>query len=204
MSRASQAGPANTHLPTPPRAQGSLGWRRHRAVKAWPFEIVAAGKGKDRVEARSTWPNHRMPSGEGQRGKASLSTQARTHPWGAQRVDRFSGPGPLRACEGHRGCSSHSGRAPPHRARVLAWLLHKPGLTIGCTVAGGIEFQGVRAASRTHLHVRGDNPQGEFPHHGAVGQGPGGTWKGSARSPGISAAQSPRACLGPRLQRPRR
>ena len=57
------------------------------------------------------------------------------------------------------------------------WLLHKGALTVGCTVAGGVEFQRVCAAPRTHLHIRGDNPQGEFSHHGAVGQGPGGPRK---------------------------
>lgn len=87
-------------------------------------------------------------------------------------MDHFSAGVPL-TVTGQRGCSSLSRRASLHPAGVLGRLLHKGALTIGCTVAGGIEFQGIRAAPRTHLHIRGDNPQGEFPHHDAVGQGPG-------------------------------
>lgn len=67
---------------------------------------------------------------------------------------------------------------------ACSWPLFPPGvqkvvptegvLTIGCAVAGSIKLQRVRAAPRTHFHIRRDNPEREFSHHGAVGPGPAG------------------------------
>lgn len=66
---------------------------------------------------------------------------------GAQGTDQLSVLRLLPVCDGLRGCSSPSRSASPLLPCVLQVLLHRGALTIGYGVAGGIEFQRIRAAA---------------------------------------------------------
>lgn len=123
-----------------------------------------------------------MDSGEGLQSAARPPARVRTRSWGVRGASQFSMLGWLGVRDGPEGC--------PHPAPCPGeggGLLHTGALTVGCTVAGGIELQGVRAAPRTHLHIRGDNPQRQFPHHDAVGQGPRGTLEESTKNLSVQA-----------------
>lgn len=135
-----------------------------------------AGNGVGGLGTRSVWQNHsdRISGTELEKGAAGPGS-------GDRRIQRDR----LLCSVTAKGAAPPSERAPPFPPMSWGKLLRKGALTVGCAVAGGVEFQGVRVAPRTHLHIRGDDPQGEFPHHDAVGQGPGGPRKEAQGAPWV-------------------